>query len=45
MGKVGEGEVGKVFGESCAEPSEGGGLQPETAESISARWKSVIIEM
>jgi len=36
----------EVLGESCAEPSESGGrLQPETAESISARWKSMIIEM
>ena len=45
LGKVGEREGGEVLCESSAEPSEGGGLQPETAESISARWKSVIIEM
>ena len=35
-------------GEPCAEPSEGGGggrFQPLTAESIIARWVSMIIEM
>ena len=32
-------------GEPCAEPSEGGSLQPLTAESIIARWVSMIIEM
>ena len=33
------------LGESCAEPSEGGMLKPLTAESIIARWMSMIIEM
>ena len=32
-------------GEPCAEPSEDGSFQPLTAESIIARWVSMIIEM
>ena len=32
-----------VRGEPCAEPSEGGRLQPLTAENIIARWVSMII--
>ena len=37
-------EIGEGLGESCAEPSEGGMLKPLTAESIIARWMSMIIE-